>query len=403
MALATSSMFGAGAGSMFPGAAPASPSPFTLAPSTAKPAATQPLATPNPFALPAAPTSSIFPAPTATPSSAFGSYMNSAPATPAAPSASPFAFPSTTAAPSTTSTLSFAPTTANNLFAPPAAAPAANPFAMPMTSPLFPSLPSGYSMAYGQQPQPQQPQLPPAIATLKGIEDAYRPDSDACRFRHMFYNVVSSSDISRYTKPPNVNERLWAAAIAENPDPSRLVPVQGLGAKDLAQRIAAQDQMAEQHQTALATTQKNLQTLQQQHDLVTLLKIDQFRRTHLELARRLLRVLGTLETVRARGTYLSPDEAKWRAKVEALLRELNSPSSLRGRVLEIVAAVGARPDQAGATHATLDDEALSGAYHYLEQRQRGIASVRDVLIKDLKDANLILETLTKAAGGPRKT
>lgn len=67
-------------------------------------------------------------------------------------------------------------------------------------------------------------------------------------------------------------------------------------------------------------------SLQRKHELDISLKIEQYKRRHLELCHKVLIVMKKVETLRNRGYSISSTEEQYRNKVENLLRELSQPN-----------------------------------------------------------------------------
>jgi len=69
------------------------------------------------------------------------------------------------------------------------------------------------------------------------------------------------------------------------------VPVQATGFNDLQLRLKAQDERSGLHQKALQEIDKQLQEMQRQHEVNTVVKIEQYRQQSMVLAHRLIKVI----------------------------------------------------------------------------------------------------------------
>lgn len=69
-----------------------------------------------------------------------------------------------------------------------------------------------------------------------------------------------------------------------------LVPVLAVGFDDILKRIEIQSKQVEIHQETLKETVNRLATVQRQYDLGTLVRLEEHKRRHADLAQRLLRV-----------------------------------------------------------------------------------------------------------------
>jgi nuclear pore complex protein Nup54 len=56
--------------------------------------------------------------------------------------------------------------------------------------------------------------------SLALIKSEWDPNSPNCKFKHYFYNIVHPSEVQRFTKPPNEDDKAWEMAMKNNPDPT---------------------------------------------------------------------------------------------------------------------------------------------------------------------------------------
>jgi hypothetical protein len=104
-----------------------------------------------------------------------------------------------------------------------------------------------------------------------------------------------------------------------------MIPVQAIGFKELKLRVSEQDKMSAQHSQALKNIQALISQLMRQHELETTVKLDQYRRTQMSLAQRVIRVMKKKELLANQGWHTSSSEEQYKARCESMLRELNKP------------------------------------------------------------------------------
>ncbi|KAL6080008.1 Nuclear pore complex protein Nup98-Nup96 [Balamuthia mandrillaris] len=350
--------------------------------------------------------SSLFGTPSAgSSSSLFGAAPSSTTST------SLFGTPSSTTATGTTSSLFGTPSsttgtsslfgtptsstgTSGSLFGTPAATTGGSLFGTPATTTQTSlwGTPAGGTAAANNaflKPSTMTPQQ-----AIQAIAASYGRESQFCRFTHIFYNLVHPSLVPKIQKPPHIDDRTWAQAQQDNPDPSRLVPVQARGFSDLKLRIQAQDKTAARHQEALQEVFAVLNEIQQKHELSTTVKVEEYKRRHMQLASRVLRIMKRLEVLRSMGYPILGDEEAFRGKLENLQRELNKPTQFKGRLNEITSFVRMQDDFAQETYEPLDEDSLGTIHEFLRQEQQGLSHLNEILKQDTKALDLMLQTMS---------
>eukprot|EP01097_Dermamoeba_algensis_P009243 TRINITY_DN6449_c0_g1_i1.p1 TRINITY_DN6449_c0_g1~~TRINITY_DN6449_c0_g1_i1.p1 ORF type:complete len:358 (-),score=83.61 TRINITY_DN6449_c0_g1_i1:182-1255(-) len=336
------------------------------------------------------------------------SFPSTSTATPAASqsqsSSFSFSFPSSTTTPAatpSTSSLGYAST-------------APSPFFSSSTTPSMfgnsSTQQSGFSLGTGTT-TPSTPSLfgQPAAATpapvsikpapQKYIDElslAYNPASPACRFRHMFYNLVNPDDVSKYKRPEKTSELLWDQAVKNNPDSTRLVPVQATGFKDLKERKEEQIKMFQKQIEVLQKYQSQLGEVMSDLELQTRVQIDRSRTKHLELSHRILVLIKKIEVIRLTGCWLESEEHSNRVKLDTLQAELNRPNQFKGRINEISSLIRMMEDvQMPNYNVSIDDGSLENIMKFLEQQQGALAHVTDTVKKDGKSLQTIKSLLNE--------
>jgi len=191
--------------------------------------------------------------------------------------------------------------------------------------------------------------------------------------------------VRKHVKPPIVNEKLWIQALKDNPDPSRLVPLQIRGFAELRQRVEQQDKAVQDQQKALKEIQTFIGAIQDKHDFTTASKIQDYKRRHMQLAARVLRIMRRIEVMRSLGYPISLEEEAFRKKLENLYTELNKPTQFKGRLNELTSLVRMQDEVTQANYEPLDPESMQQIYKYLQQQQEGLKHLTDIVKADLKD------------------
>lgn len=218
----------------------------------------------------------------------------------------------------------------------------------------------------------------------------------------MFYNKVHPSLRSKYKVPDNVNKRLYQIAERDNPDPTTLIPVQAVGFADLRKRVNEQQKAHGEFQRKLEEERERLNKMRQEHELVTKVTIPELRRRHSELSHRLLRVMNRIELLRSRDLPLLNEEIDYRRQLETIKRKLAKPAQFQARVAELASLVRMQEEGRTALEAalphTLDPENAQKIYEVLETQRKCLAHMTQVLRKDLRDMQAIVQTQTDASG-----
>ena len=242
------------------------------------------------------------------------------------------------------------------------------------------------SHGYQNQPIPTQ-----SIALIMA---QYDPQNSHCKFRHILYNRVDKEQIAQYTRPPNIEPSLWHQAVSANPDPSRLVPAQAVGFQDLKSRIDEQDKITHQQTEQIETIKKFLQTVQNNHDLDTRLRIEEYRRRHLEQCHRMIRIVKKLEILKSKGHSVNQVEEQMRSKLESCKRELNRPTHFKGRLNELQAQVRMQEDRQSYTkYPSLTTDDQEQIFEFLSNQTEGIAQLTNVLKKIKQDLEIFKEEM----------
>ena len=208
---------------------------------------------------------------------------------------------------------------------------------------------------------------------------------------------MTSTQVKAYlgNPPSSVDDFAWDRAKEENPDPTRLVPVPLVGLSEVRERMKQQEQETSQHQSRLKILQTTIREAQQQH-AVTMSKLAQLKRKHVELARRIVSVMVHQEIVRKQGFAIQPEEEQLRIQFDSLQSELNAPLQFKGRLSELMSQIRLQ-SQARLTQNDgefhLDPAHLENIQQHLKEQQRGLKHLKEIIEEDFEDLRIIEEGL----------
>ncbi|KAI9596300.1 nucleoporin complex subunit 54-domain-containing protein [Syncephalis fuscata] len=138
---------------------------------------------------------------------------------------------------------------------------------------------------------------------------------------------------------------------------------------------------------------KKLEDLQQAHDLNTSSKLAEFRRRQLVLMQRVLDIMRKIHLLRSHGRSLRPEEEALRARLERLQQRLVRPGQYRARLQELTVllerTVEHRKLEGSLAWGIPDGDRLARTQRALEEQQRGIAHLIDVLESDSRDVEVM--------------
>jgi len=211
----------------------------------------------------------------------------------------------------------------------------------------------------------------------------------------------TKADIATYldSPPAGIDARLWKQAQADNPDPSKLLPVPMVGFKALQERTAAQEAQAKAHGGRLDTISTDLAELQKKA-ANTLAALTEAKRRQLELSHRVLKVLVRQESTRKVGFTITQQEEVIRGQLENLQAELATPTQFKGRLNELLSQVRLQSQTAvlsGGEKYSVDQFALTDIRSVLKDQQDGIQALVACVREDLADLATMAEGLQEGS------
>ncbi|KAK7097934.1 nucleoporin p54-like [Littorina saxatilis] len=207
----------------------------------------------------------------------------------------------------------------------------------------------------------------------------------------------SAEQIKQYldTPPAGIDPLLWRQAKLDNPDSGKLVPVAMVGFRELQRRLKHQEEETRLHQQRLDVIAGDLGQLQTQHSQ-TLAKLDDYKRKHLELGHRLLKVVVKQEICRKLGYAVQVEEEMLKVQLEHLQVELNHPTQFKGRLNELMSQIRMQSQAGfGRDEPTyqMDTNMQAEIKLILKQQQEGLQHLIDVIKDDSKDLNRMEQAL----------
>ena len=210
-------------------------------------------------------------------------------------------------------------------------------------------------------------------------------------FLNTFVNMIplaplSKQELEEYLNnpPKGIDERLWAQAKHENPDPNKFIPVPLVGFAVLNERFKLQERETEQHKMRLRVISDEVSALER-HVLETKSKLDECRRKHISLSNRVLKIMINQEIARKRGFPIQAEEDQLRARLEAIQLELSAPTKFQGCLNELMSQLRQMQSQHQiGVSVTLESSLMKDLKTFLKEEQEGIEHLVSILKQDMK-------------------
>ncbi len=241
---------------------------------------------------------------------------------------------------------------------------------------------------------------------LKAWDDK---DYKLCSFKYVFFDDLSQSGTDGTMVPPTAellhrkraeslaasDTGMWERADAQNPDPSRLCPVQVTGFNALHERRHHQLQAARDLAAKLKESQDIIRTVQDERSLAIDLRFRHYVERQQMLAHRVLRLYAAIERqhlLRCHGGVeppLTSAEGNYIHKLHELAREMEQPGGLT-RLHEL----STRLEQEADSASHLDGLPPASRIHldnlqeWLTRQQEAVRVLIDVSQQDLKDLGI---------------
>jgi nuclear pore complex protein Nup54 len=252
-----------------------------------------------------------------------------------------------------------------------------------------------------QQPQVLQQQtlgviMPPRLNDLIQTLD---PRSAGSPFHAALFNVVTSGDVERYQRPPGMLEKLYEDAMLNNPDPIGLVPIQANGFEDLLRRVELQDARMKQHASVLSAIETVVARIEDSitTDLDT--KLALYRRSHRELARKLLKLACRVERrscANDSDPSLTHGELDYKRRLDAIARNIAAPALFKDKLndlVELAEATRAERSRLVASTYARDPKSTAVIRELLQEQLNGISHLGEICRRADRDIGILEEQL----------
>ncbi|KAI8339304.1 nucleoporin complex subunit 54-domain-containing protein [Blakeslea trispora] len=229
-----------------------------------------------------------------------------------------------------------------------------------------------------------------ALAKLKSWWD---PADAKCRFKYYFYNVVPADQIHLYQKPADHDQAAWDAAQAANPDPKTLVPALAIGFGDIEKRMEQQHKLSDAHNAKLEEIRILLKEIQRKSQLETTRKIEEYKRTHMQTAQRLVTLLKYAQVLRNKGLSITPDEEHMRARLEDIQDQLQRSEQFHGKLsqlwaqLQLIKESGRKYGKIDGVDEwdTVSEDKMASITKILDEQNNGVQHIIHALETDIAE------------------
>ncbi|KAI7871551.1 nucleoporin complex subunit 54-domain-containing protein [Spinellus fusiger] len=228
--------------------------------------------------------------------------------------------------------------------------------------------------------------------TLALLKAWWDPHSPLCRFKYYFYNKVPSQEVYLYQRPAHHDSRAWASAQKANPDPTCLVPALAVGFEDVKKRMEGQDKQNQAHQQKLTEMDEKIKKIKQKSLVETATKLNDFKKRHMEMTHRVIKLLKLAQVLRHKGLSITPNEDAMRAHFEQIQSELENSEQFHGKLsqlwaqLQLIKESGRQYGKVDGVHAWNNAEQdMQAMTKCLGEQHHGIEHTVQTLQKDIAD------------------
>ncbi|XP_044257771.1 nuclear pore complex protein Nup54 [Tribolium madens] len=208
------------------------------------------------------------------------------------------------------------------------------------------------------------------------------------------YVTPSKAALEEYLKtvPQGFDPQMWRAAIMDNPNPSKYMPVPIYGFNDLKARKLKQEHETGLHKAFEEKITNELAELKKKH-AASLARINELKHRFLHLQHRTLRILVRQESIRKNGLALQPEEEYLKGKLETMYAHLNVPTQFKGQLNELISTVKlmentSRPPQ---PRYKLVQESQAELKDFLQLQQNGISKLVEIVKEDMRSLNIMVD------------
>jgi len=211
----------------------------------------------------------------------------------------------------------------------------------------------------------------------KFVAIVYSPLTPEERQLRWMQGIVSTGIIPMPPRPPQVSEKQWLKAVAENPDPENYVPQPLVGAHELQTRLGWQQTRANDLANHASSLHQAHETLQERLRLA-IQDVEIKVRKHNNLRKQLLDVMRRVELTRCLHQPIQPDELRVIQRLSDIHKQIDYLQQILLQLQEQVRLTIAK--RTSAYGGDDEEEVAAGESSHLLS-----ASVEEQLVPVLKD------------------
>lgn len=262
--------------------------------------------------------------------------------------------------------------------------------------------PATVTTSYSQNTQQQQQQeVGSAFNThpFQYIQECFQPSSPNYRFRFFFYNLVTlptgtaagnngGNITNNINKPAFVTPSHWRQVLDDNPDPSKMIPVQAEGFSDLIERRDWQLAIQQAQKEKLQELGQRCARVGNAQDLDVATQLQVIYKQQLKLTLRILKLMQICANA-ANKDPLNGREQTLFSRLQKILDKLSllNVDHLEGKMKLLESSDrlgGGRPSE-----KILAFGGISEMSEYLRGEQEAIKKISCALLEDQRDISII--------------
>ncbi|RDD39634.1 Nuclear pore complex protein Nup54 [Trichoplax sp. H2] len=223
---------------------------------------------------------------------------------------------------------------------------------------------------------------------LNGVRKRYlaREIIDHLSRNNFSSQIASLGIVDIYPKPIITPQQV--RDVLENPP---LIPIPVVGFEELCARFKAQQEETKRQNSACEQISDELVKLQQKQAVVSA-RVNQYRRKHMELCHRVLKIISKQELINKSGFSLTEEEDQFRFRLQGMETDFNAPNQFKNRLYELMSQISMKNTTSSGPQNLefkADEETLHTIKRYLTNQQKAITALVETFKEDLEDINVI--------------
>eukprot|EP00871_Galdieria_phlegrea_P002435 jgi/Galph1/3192/GphlegSOOS_G1830.1 len=235
------------------------------------------------------------------------------------------------------------------------------------------------------------------LAEFQQLKEAFNTQGPYCRFRQVFYNASSMAASINQQVPQGMDPNIWEQIQKNNPDSSRLIPVQLSGFDELFNRVQHQSQRIQEHIQALDGIERMLSECSDIEKTDCTIKLTDFRTRYYMLFRRLVQFIGRVWCLLSRGRPLRTEELQMKENITVCERRITSPGQLRDKLADLMelfrSSISIYKLNEPNYHASFPKESMERIHRVVSKQQEGLDRLLQVSIQLEKDLSVVADGL----------